>query len=265
MDKNWKITVWGVRGSAPAPYQEFMEYGGNTSCVSVRRKNHMVVFDAGTGLITLGREWDTQTDMRLDILISHLHIDHVMGLFLFQPLFAADMEIHLYGGTGLEQKMRQLLSPPWWPLGVQDFKAKLYFHEIQAGDRFELGGFAVSTMAGNHPGGNILYRLESDGKRLVHALDCESDEGTFERITDFAHGSDLIIWDANFTTEDFKESWGHSTWEQGLKAGHEAGAGRVLMTHYSHGYTDNFLREQEREACKDALCIFAKERMEIIL
>ena len=265
MRKDWKVTVWGVRGSAPAPFQDFMEYGGNTSCISVRQGEDIVIFDAGTGLTSFGREWNLQKNKRLDIFISHLHIDHVVGLFSFPPLLCADVEIHLYGRTCLELKLRKLLSPPWWPLGVQDFKAKLYFHEIQPGNSFRLDSFTVSTMEGNHPDGSILYRLDGNKKRIVYALDCECDERTSSGISEFAYGSDLIIWDANFTTADFKENWGHSTWEQGIKTGHVAAAKHVLMTHYGHGYTDGFLRGQEKEAGKDALCIFAKEGMEILL
>ena len=43
--KDWEISVWGVRGSAPAPSKEYMEYGGNTSCFSVKRENHVIIFD----------------------------------------------------------------------------------------------------------------------------------------------------------------------------------------------------------------------------
>lgn len=264
MYKNWEITVWGIRGSAPAPFYEFMEYGGNTACISIRREKHIIVFDAGTGLAALARRWDFHQDMRLDIFISHLHIDHVIGLFSFQPLFYTDMTIHLYGRAGLKQKLAQLLSPPWWPLGMQDFKAQLYFHEIQPGNSFCLNSFTVAAIEGNHPGGSILYRLDGDEKRLVYALDYEYDETTSAKFSEFSYGSDLIIWDANFTSEDLMDGWGHSTWEQGVKAGHDAAAAHVLMTHYSHGYTDEFLKGQEN-ACSDPICIFAKEGMEIFI
>lgn len=267
MDREWEITVWGVRGSAPAPLREFMEYGGNTACVSLKRGKHMVVFDAGTGLTALGREWkwSRQKEMRLDIVISHLHIDHVIGLFSFQPFFCPNVKIYLHGGIGLEQGLRRLLSPPWWPIGIQDFRAELHFHEIRPGDSFALDDFMVSTMEGNHPDGSILYRLEGDEKRLVYALDCEADRETSARLSDFAYGSNLLIWDANFTAEDFIEGWGHSTWEQGIQTGHDAAAGRVLMMHYGQEYTDEFLHNQEKIACEDSICLFAKEGMEIRL
>lgn len=225
----------------------------------------MVIFDAGTGLTVLGGKLNRQEHMRLDLTISHLHIDHVTGLFLFQPFFSPNMEICFHGGIGLEQRLKRMLSPPWWPIGIADFNARIHFHEIQAGASFPLGDFTVSTMCGNHPGGSIWYRLDCDEKSLVYALDCEMDEKTAAKFSDFAHGSDWIVWDTNFMAENFVEGWGHSTWKQGIKAGHDAAAKHVLMTHYNHGYTDEFLHSQEQIACEDAICLFAKEGMEIIL
>lgn len=261
--QDWEISVWGVRGSAPAPSKEFMEYGGNTSCFSVKREDHVIIFDMGTGLTVLGRELIKQKIMRFDILLGHLHIDHLLGLFSFQPLFCPEVEIHLYGRTGLEENIRQLLSPPWYPLGVEDFPAKIYFHEIEPESLFWLGNFQVSTIEGNHPDGSILYRLDGDGKSFVYALDCECDKETFSRLSNFAQGSDLMVWDSNFIEEDFKKGWGHSTWKQGLAIGHEANIKHILMAHYNSGYTDVFLQKQENIACEDKSCIFAKEGMKL--
>ena len=119
----------------------------------------------------------------------------------------------------------------------------------------------VSTIKGNHPHGSILYRLDSDGESFVYALDCECDRETFLQLSEFAYGSDLMVWDSYFIEKDFKKGWGHSTWKQGIEIAQEANIGRVLMAHYHSEYTDIFLREQENIACKDKICIFSKEGM----
>lgn len=266
MNQMWRITVWGVRGSAPRPSRSCMEYGGNTVCTCLERGGRAVILDAGTGLIPLGRHLCGQNGIRrLDILLSHFHMDHVSGLFSFQPLFDPDMEIHLYGGKGLERYLNTLIGPPFWPVGIQDVPARLEFHEVQPGGGFDLDGLSVSTLAGNHPGGSILYRLDGGGKRLIYALDCEADGPVLSALTGFAQGSDLLVWDAAFTRSDLRPGWGHSTWEQGLKLGRAAGAGLVLMTHYSWDYSDEFLRRQEALAGQDGICRFAKEGMVITL
>lgn len=97
MKQNWKITVWGVRGSMPAASEEFLQYGGNTSCVSVDCGGFLAVFDAGTGLVQLGRRLKNSSIKRIDLFFSHLHMDHVIGLYGFHPLHDPEMEIRLYG------------------------------------------------------------------------------------------------------------------------------------------------------------------------
>lgn len=264
MTQTWRITIWGVRGSAPRPSRSCMEYGGNTVCITLEYQGRTVILDAGTGLTSLGRHLcDRKGTRRLDILLSHFHMDHVLGLFSFRPLFDPDMEIHLYGGKGLAQYLNTLIGPPFWPVGVQDVPARLEFHEIQPGGSFDLDGLSVSTLAGNHPGGSLLYRLEGGGKCLTYALDCETDGQTGPALTGFAQGSDVLIWDATYTRADLRSGWGHSTWEQGLELGRAAEAGLVLMTHYSWDYSDEFLRRQEALAGQDGICRFAREGMVI--
>ena len=266
MKREWRVTIWGVRGSAPRPSRSCMEYGGNTVCTALKHDGHTVILDAGMGLAPLGQALAERKDIkRLDILLSHPHLDHVLGLFSFQPLFDPDMEIHLYGGEGLAKHLETLFGPPFWPVGIRDVPARLEFHEIQPGDCFGLDGLSVSTIAGNHPGGSILYRLDGGGNRLTYALDCEAQEEILPALGEFAQGSDLLIWDAAFTRLDLRPGWGHSTWAQGLELGRAAKAGQVLMTHYSWDYSDEFLRRQEKEAAKDGICRFAREGMVVAL
>lgn len=266
MDEAWKITVWGVRGSAPRPSPDCMEYGGNTVCISLEQGGRLVILDAGTGLTALGQTLRGKTGVkRIDILLSHFHMDHVLGLYFFAPLFDPDAEIHFYGGRGMEEYLNVLVGPPFWPLKWRDFPARLDFHEIGPETAFALEGVSVSALAGNHPGGSLLYRLEGGGRRLTYGLDCEADGADLSALTEFAYESNLLIWDANFTRSDLCPGWGHSAWEQGAELGRAAKAGKVLMTHYNWAYTDDFLRVQERQAGSDGLCCFAKEGMVMAL
>ena len=82
MNNNIKVTCWGSRGSGPAPYTEQMEYGGNTSCFTIETGQMLLVLDGGTGLAALGREMMKNPDDKRDIhiFISHLHLDHIIGI-----------------------------------------------------------------------------------------------------------------------------------------------------------------------------------------
>ncbi len=291
MKNAWKVTVWGVRGSMPMASAPFLGYGGNTACISVDRgEGGIVVFDAGSGLMGLGdsladrlmagsgQERAEGRERLVHILLSHLHMDHVMGFFGFRLFHEKGTRIHIYGqgsGGSLKGQLETMFGPPYWPLGLADLRADIQIHEIGPGDHFYLEEDGVEkgaelarirTFRGNHPGQSLLYRLEQGEKSIVHALDCELDRGTEDGLEAFARHSDLLIWDGTFTKEELgvRKGWGHSCWEQGIGMRQAAAAGKVLVTHYSSGYTDRFLEEQERLArAEDGACHFAREGMEL--
>ena len=257
------VTVLGVRGSFPMTGGDFLEYGGNTSCFLADLGGETVILDAGSGLAALGTAVPLPAGRKqVHILLSHLHLDHIMGLFSFPLLHDPAAEICLYGDTKLRSCLGAVLGPPYWPVGLDDFRANVQVRELAPGTRLPLGeGVCLSTLRGNHPGGSLLYRLEGGGKTLVYALDCEMDEDMSAALARFARDADLLIWDATFAAGGLKKGWGHSTWQEGLALGGLARAKRVLMTHYSQTYSDRFLSEQEKLAAADSRCLFAKEGM----
>ena len=292
MDRNsMKVKIWGVRGAFPVANADFLKYGGNTACISVDCGGRMVVFDAGSGLMQLGNQLYQSGKKRIDILLSHLHIDHCLGLLNFRPMLDPEAEIHLYGGrgdtAGLRQSLETLIGGPYWPLELRDFPARVEIHEITPGESFYLAEdreaagkmevleeencrehVRIRTMPGNHPNQSLLYRLEYGGKSIVHVLDCELNEEIFPTLSEFAREASLLIWDANFTDEELERhrGWGHSSWEQGIALRRRAEAETVLMTHYASSYKDRFLQEQERlAAMEDAASRFAREGMELEL
>lgn len=272
MEREWAVTVWGTRGAVPITAADFLEYGGNTACVSVRCGDELVVFDAGSGIVRLGGALAAGGGPKqLHIFISHLHLDHILGLVNFPLLHDPEARLHLYGeardGVSFQEQLDRLFGPPYWPLGLMDFKAEITLHEIGPGERVDLSeGLRVDTLRGCHPNQSLMYRLEGMGRSVVYTLDCELTGDMSARLADFARNCTLLIWDANFIQRDLQEGWGHSTWEQGSAMRREAGAALALMTHFSHTYTDRFLEEQERlaRALDPAVC-FAKEGMELLI
>ena len=268
MHNTWNLSILGVRGSFPTAAPDFMEYGGNTSCISLSGGSPLI-FDAGSGLTRLGIP--PGGTGKINILLSHAHLDHVIGLFGFAPLYEKGTEVHFYGEAGPEGSLRQRLAGlfrrPYWPVALAELPAGLHFHELVPGERFSLdSGLTVSTLRGSHPGGSLLYRVDGGGWSVTCGLDCELDDVLFPRLADFARGSSLLIWDANYAPGQKRAGWGHSTWEDGIALRRAAGVKRVLMTHYDRTYNDTFLRAQEQLACQaDSACQFAREGMVLTL
>ena len=100
-----KVKVWGARGSIPAPGPETTRYGGNTSCVQVTLDDGSTfVLDAGTGIRSLGLALaePASTQQPLNILLTHLHLDHIQGLMFFAPMFNPRSEIIVWGPASPE-------------------------------------------------------------------------------------------------------------------------------------------------------------------
>lgn len=266
--KTLKLIPWGVRGSFPAAEEGFLRYGGNTSCCSLPLGDDLLVFDAGSGLADL-KDWlgQRETGGNIHILLSHAHMDHVMGLYPFLSAPEPGRTVHLYGGGPVLDSLKALIGPPYWPCSLQDSGARL--HRVTPGKPFRLAGGGeahLSAMEGTHPGGCLWYRLDWDGRSLVYMLDCEVEPSRRPEMVRFAQGAGLLIWDASFPPGQEKPGWGHSTWVQGAALGREAGVERVLMAHYSRALDDRALEQMEQSAAQaETACIFAKERTEIKL
>lgn len=271
----WNIQIWGVRGSFPVPDARFLTYGGNTSCILAEYGGTSVILDAGSGLIPLGSYLAEKEKKKVYILLSHLHIDHIMGLYRFPLLYDPKAEIHIYGeaadGIRLSRRLKTLISAPYWPLPLSDCPAHIEIHETGPKELFLLPekpgtvqGIHVHTLRGNHPEKSLLYRLDAGNKSLVYALDCEMNETMLHSLPEFSRNADLIIWDANFTETDLAShrGWGHSSWKEGIDLCRLADIKKILMTHYSSEYTDTFLETEEKKAGQpDIACCFAREGM----
>ena len=126
-----KITLWGVRGSIPTTRPDTKEYGGNTSCVDIEHDGTILVLDAGSGIQGLNLSPHLENN-RVDILLTHLHIDHIQGLGFFNPLFNSSKEVHIWGPASKTQSLRSRLgryfSPPLFPVYFINLICKLIFN-----------------------------------------------------------------------------------------------------------------------------------------
>lgn len=263
-----KVKIWGVRGSLAAPFSDRMKYGGNTSCVSAQWEDGIVVFDAGSGIRALGQELLECTNLQkreLHIFFSHLHLDHICGLPFLPQLFQKDWTIHLYGEKGFCEKLKQVIHPPYWPVGFDQMAAAIIWHEFMPGEAAEPAeGVTVHTIRSSHPDNTVLFRLEYQQSRIVYGLDCELTDSYLEKYCDFVSGSNLLIFDGMYTDEEYERfrGFGHSTWEQGIRILKQSSIGTLCISHHDWGQTDELLDNRERLArFHDERCMFAREGM----
>ncbi len=249
------VTFWGTRGSLATPGSDTIRYGGNTSCVEVRGAGgELLVLDAGTGIRALGESVARETQ-RVDILLTHLHMDHIQGLGFFEPLFWPDLEVHLWGPSsttlGLHARLSRYLSPPLFPIRLRDLPCRLKLHDVVAEPRFQIGEVSIRTGLVCHPGPTVGYRIQERGASLCYLPDHEPSLGVdaLPKNTrwipgfDLAAGVDLLIHDAQYTDEEYPQhvGWGHSSISHALAFAEAARVGQLVTFHHDPWHSDVIL------------------------
>lgn len=263
------VVILGARGSVPRNEAEFLRYGGATTCIVLRLLGQLLVLDAGTGLLNLVDYLQDQ-ETEIPVLLSHSHVDHMMGLLMCPVVFDERRKIDVYAATrnGMtaEEQVRALMSPPLWPIGPEVLPVYMTFHELPA--VLTLGPIEVETMDGIHPGGVTLMRLSGEGKRIGFMTDCTLTKELFPKLTDFFRDCDLLLCDGQYSEEEwkYKSGFGHSTWTEAARLGAECGAKQVRIIHHDPERTDIELNAAAQELLSiHPQCAFARAGEEIVL
>lgn len=249
-----RVTLWGTRGSLAVPGPETVRYGGNTSCVEVRGNgNALLVLDAGTGIQRLGAKL-RGGGKRIDLLLTHLHMDHIQGLGFFEPLYERGREIHIWGPPSptldLRTRLARYLSPPLFPVRLRDLPCRLTLHNVPP-ERFEVGGLEVEAELVCHPGTTVGYRISQGIRSVAYLPDHEPALGVREFPGEpewtsgfnLAAGADLLIHDAQYTTEEYQKrvGWGHSAIRDAVAFATLTGARRFVPFHHDPTHDDAML------------------------
>ena len=251
-----RVSFWGVRGSVPVADGAMLGYGGNTACVAVRLSDgSRVVLDAGTGIRGLGV---ALAGVREDIhvLLTHLHLDHIMGLLFFGPLFDPAARVTVWGPpdptVGLRRRLARYLSAPLSPIEIRELPARVEFRMVPR-EPFRLGSAQIEAALVNHRGPTLGYRV-TDGDAVLSYLpdhepalgqDLDRDPGEWISGLPLARGASLLVHDGQYTQEEYvgTRGWGHSTVEDAVVFGRRAEAERVALFHHDPTHDDARLDE----------------------
>jgi len=304
MDKSFRVTFWGVRGGYPVPGPSTCAVGGNTTCLEVRVGSHLVILDAGTGIIGLGEHLlaerqATGRPIIATLLFTHTHHDHTQGLPFFAPSFLGDTVLYIFGPKMFQQDLEDVLNramlPPVSPIGLEVLHCQRTVRNVSERDMIILTqrsrpprvvnvhqeGDDVAPWAVRirilhsyaHPkGGVLIYKIIYQGRSLVFATDTEGYAGGNQRLIKFARGADLLIHDAEYVPEEYfgagiiRQGWGHSTWEMAVETAQAAGVRQLVLFHHNARHDDDFLLEMEQAAqARFPNTVLAREGMTIEL
>lgn len=264
MSDGFTVTFWGTRGSLSCPGPSTIRYGGNTSCVEMSCGGHSLVFDAGTGLRSLGKKMmmaASDEPDTINMFLTHTHLDHVVGLPFFGPLHRPGNKINLWAGHLLPNRtltdaLNMLMSPPLFPVPPAIFRSDVTYKDFEAGETITLpeeAGVVIKTAPLNHPNGATGYRVEYDGKAVCYITDTEHVPGKPDQvILNLIKDADLVIYDSSYTEEEFKifMGFGHSTWEEGVRLCDQANVKQLYLFHHDPSHDDEKMDEILADAQK---------------
>jgi len=269
------VKLWGVRGSIPVTDPQMEYYGGNTSCLEVWEDGWQLVLDGGSGIQRFSVSRPLKQN-RIDVLLSHLHLDHIQGLGFFRYFFDPSMEIHVWGpassAQSLHSRLSRYLSPPLFPVLIRDLPCKLILHEVENGI-FNIGPFTIQSGYVIHPGPTVGYRIQGKNSVMTYIPDHEPALGANGIINDnqwlsgfaLAAGADLLFHDAQYTSKEYtsKSGWGHSSIEDAAQFASMTEVKHLLFAHHDPSRTDvqlnDFLSSLQQEKNYNFKYEFAKE------
>ncbi len=242
--------------------------------MELRIDNSILIIDAGTGIRKLGIELQRElagSKLGVDLLLTHFHWDHILGLPFFAPLYSPESEVRFYS-TRPAHELRELLegemAHPYFPVSFDLLPAKRGFIDLTK-DPIRLPHVCVHPFPMNHPQGATGFRIEAGSRVITHASDLEHGDPRFDKILrEYAQDSDLLIYDAQFTPDEYpmRKGWGHSTWLEATRVARDCNVTRLVLFHHDPSHEDTMMVDIVTQARKSfERTQAAQEGIEIVL
>ena len=236
-------------------------YGGHSPCVEIETGSaEYLACDMGSGARGFGgRILAAQPSgpITVNVLMSHVHWDHIMGFPFFAPAYVPAARIRIFGcHEVLEKAFRLQQSAPCFPVEFSRLAAAIEFVLLEAGKTVNIAGFRVTPKLQRHTGDSYGYRLERDGKAVVYSTDSEhklEDPAETQSFVDFFRNADLVIFDAMYSLLDavsVKEDWGHSSNMVGVELAQLANVRHLCMFHHEPAFNDERIQSVLNETLR---------------
>ncbi|HLA86274.1 MAG TPA: MBL fold metallo-hydrolase [Thermoguttaceae bacterium] len=183
------------------------------------------LLDAGTGMYRVGRYLTTP---EIDIFLTHVHLDHVIGLtYLFDVARDHPLErvrVHALPEylTAIDQ---HLFSPALFP------KKPPYEPRALRGPVALAGGGRLTYFSLDHQGGSVGFRLDWPGHSMAYVTDTTAALGA-SYVAKIA-GVDLLLHECYYGDDeaDWAARTGHSATTPVAQVACQADVGRLVLVH----------------------------------
>ncbi|VVC01498.1 Ribonuclease Z [uncultured archaeon] len=203
----------------------FSTASGSTACAAIILKNRLVVLDAGEGLHKAPALAKQEGITNIDIFISHLHLDHAIGLHTL-PMFPEKCSVRLLAHKGYAKGLQTLLDHPYTASAKELFADVRTIPLKEGENRLP---YSATALPLRHADPSWGYRLELQGKSIAYC----TDTGPCENLVRLAEGADAFITECSLKpgAPELRE-WPHLSPEMAAMAASKAAAKLLLLTHF---------------------------------
>jgi phosphoribosyl 1,2-cyclic phosphodiesterase len=278
-----KIKIWGSRGSLPTPYtpaevelrteeilhqfslaggkresikpflsslprEIFGGFGGNTSCIEVSTPKQRLIIDAGSGIRLLGYDLMKgpcgKGQGEVDLLFTHFHWDHLIGLPFFVPVFLKGNKIRAHAvQSEIHKIFKTLFKKPYFPVPFEALGSTIETHQLSPRVPVDFGDLRVTPFQLDHPDPCWGFKIEHGGKVFSYCVDTEATRSTPSEMgadLPLYQGVDLMIFDSQYTLEEALEkvNWGHSSATIGLDIAMRENVKKIVFVHHDPAASD---------------------------
>lgn len=253
------LNFLGTRGSCPVSGKEFQKYGGNSSCLEVVYDDTSFIIDAGTGIFHLNSKF-LKNQEEIHLFLGHFHLDHLIGLPFFTPVFEKERLIHFWLPAKNQETGKDLLdhffSSQFFPGGLDQMKANFRFLPAFEDIPVKMKELSIHFCQMQHPGLTYGFKIITPHQTIGYATDNEfmkiEDKLSLQdqKIIDFFQGTDLLIHEAQFFDEEYleKQGWGHSSISKALHLVRKINPKKWLVVHHDPNHDDATLDAMEKIA-----------------
>lgn len=260
-----RVKFWGTRGMISSPRPETAIFGGNTTCIQVLHKDHLIIVDTGFGATNLGddlfdRIITNREELKIHIFYTHFHWDHIQGLPFFKPIYFNSTTLHIYSPVNSQvmlENLNVLFDGSYSPFeSLMSMQAQINLHRLNG--PIVIDGLKVEYQVVDHGSdpANIVDNecfafkfTNEEGESVAIITDHEAKPSHVNKaLIKFAKNCDILVHDAQYTEAEYIQhmGWGHSSVNQALSNAQKIESGLTVLTHHAPNRNDRDLQTLHR-------------------
>lgn len=149
-------------------------FGSCSSCIEIQSHSSHLILDAGSGIKRAGDQIMKNFASELSrhsfhLFFSDLHMDRLLGLPFFTPLFIPGTTLNFYSAEPrLKEAVEFVFTKPYFPVEFQRLPSTLNFFTLTPNTTTDIHGFQITPFRIGDSKEPWSFKVSKDQKKYVH-------------------------------------------------------------------------------------------------